>query len=186
MYNKFLSHLLKAIRKKENLTQKEMAKILDKSEISIRKYESGSYTVPEIIFFILFVRFKYSFATFLELINTIEEDYHYSVVLDDIKKFNVELEKYNIKLEKIDEFEIEKLDNITSFDIELMKFLGIYFVENKIITSDEIEIKTDIEKRTVYKNFLLDRIAFFKMLDILKKNLVNDFKNIIELIEKPR
>ena len=44
MYNKFLSHLLKAIRKKENLTQKEMAKILDKSEISIRKYESGSYT----------------------------------------------------------------------------------------------------------------------------------------------
>ena len=183
MYNKFLSHLLKAIRKKENLTQKEMA---NKSEISIRKYESGSYTVPEIIFFILFVRFKYSFATFLELINTIEEDYHYSVVLDDIKKFNVELEKYNIKLEKIDEFEIEKLDNITSFDIELMKFLGIYFVENKIITSDEIEIKTDIEKRAVYKNFLLDRIAFFKMLDILKKNLVNDFKNIIELIEKPR
>ena len=186
MYNIFLSHLLKVIRKKENLTQKEMAKILDKSEISIRKYESGSYTVPEIIFFILFVRFKYSFTTFLKLINSIEEEYNYSVPLDDIKKFNDELEKYNIKIEKIDEFEIEKLDNISSFDIELMKFLGIYFVENKIISNDEIEIKTDIEKRTDYRNFLLNKISFFKMLDILKKNLVNDFKNIIELIEKPR
>ena len=93
MYNIFLSHLLKVIRKKENLTQKEMAKILDKSEISIRKYESGSYTVPEIIFFILFVRFKYSFTTFLKLINSIEEEYNYSVPLDDIKKFNDELKK---------------------------------------------------------------------------------------------
>ena len=96
------------------------------------------------------------------------------------------MQKQYLKLEKIDEFEIEKLDNISSFDIELMKFLGIYFVENKIISNDEIEIKTDIEKRTVYRNFLLNKISFFKMLDILKKNLVNDFKNIIELIEKPR
>ena len=54
MYNKFLGYLLKEIRKKEKLTQKEIAKILDKSEISIRKYESGSYPVPAIIFFILF------------------------------------------------------------------------------------------------------------------------------------
>ena len=67
MYNIFLSHLLKVIRKKENLTQKEMAKILDKSEISIRKYESGSYTVPEIIFFILFFIFKNIFKIYFNL-----------------------------------------------------------------------------------------------------------------------
>lgn len=186
MYNIFLSYLLKVIRKKENLTQKEMAKILDKSEISIRKYESGSYPVPEIIFFILFVRFKYSFNTFLELVKNIEKDYQYSVLLDDVKKFNSELEKYNIKLTKIDEFEIEKLDNITSFDIEIMKFLRIYILENTSINIDEIEIQTDIEKETFYKHFILNKISFFKMLDILKNNLVNDFKSMIELIDKTK
>ena len=33
---------------------------------------------------------------------------------------------------------------------------------------------------------LLNKISFFKMLDILKNNLVNDFKSMIELIDKTK
>ena len=183
MYNKFLGYLLKEIRKKEKLTQKEIAKILDKSEISIRKYESGSYPVPAIIFFILFMRFKYTFNIILELVKEIEKDYNFSVTLDDFKQFSKELEKYNIKLEKIDDFEIDKPNDIdpdTSFKLEIIELLknkNISIVES--ITNNIEEIKIQMNN----KNFLINRTSLFKILEFLKNNLISDFKSMIELIE---
>ena len=41
MYNKFLSYLIKEIRETFEMTQKEFGATIEKSEISIRKYESG-------------------------------------------------------------------------------------------------------------------------------------------------
>ena len=46
-----LSKNLKEYRKKANLTQKELGKKIHKSEISIRKYESGKINIPPMTLF---------------------------------------------------------------------------------------------------------------------------------------
>lgn len=174
MFNDFLSYLLKEIRKKENLTQKEIANILDKSEISIRKYESGSYPVPMIIFFILFMRFKYNYDYFIALVNGIEKDFNFFVTSDMIEKFNSELKKYNIDLDTIDKL---KNDNtiLGYFSFEFLPTLinndiHIYPEKNELI---KVKINND--------TFEITDIKLKKIIEILKNNLVNDFKSMIEL-----
>ena len=51
MFNDFLSYLLKEIRKKENLTQKEIANILDKSEISIKVRSKTQAILTALLYF---------------------------------------------------------------------------------------------------------------------------------------
>ena len=53
MYNKVLSYLIKVIRETFEMTQKEFGKTIEKSEISIRKYESGDVKIPFTTLFII-------------------------------------------------------------------------------------------------------------------------------------
>lgn len=52
MYDKFLSLLLRLIRTKFNMTQKELGVLIEKSEVAVRKYESGTIKIP---FYVLFM-----------------------------------------------------------------------------------------------------------------------------------
>lgn len=182
MYNDFLAYLLKVIRQKEKLTQKEMGKILDKSEISVRKYESGLNNIPVINFYILFMRFNYTLDIILSLFNEIENKFDYHVTQKDFNKFLKDLEKYNIKLDRIDNYMSEiNLDNvmksINNGTDKLIEFLNIKIIDIKGVNCEIFQLKINEKKIIIHRN------NFFKLLEILKNNLVNDFNNFIDLLK---
>lgn len=182
MYNDFLAYLLKVIRQKEKLTQKEMGKILDKSEISVRKYESGLNNIPVINFYILFMRFNYTLDIILSLFNEIENKFDYHVTQKDFNKFLKDLEKYNIKLDRIDNYMSEiNLDDvmksINNGTDKLIEFLNIKIIDIKGVNCEIFQLKINEKKIIIHRN------NFFKLLEILKNNLVNDFNNFIDLLK---
>ena len=182
MYNDFLAYLLKVIRQKEKLTQKEMGKILDKSEISVRKYESGLNNIPVINFYILFMRFNYTLDIILSLFNEIENKFDYHVTQKDFNKFLKDLEKYNIKLDRIDNYMSEiNLDDvmksINNGTDKLIEFLNIKIIDIKGVNCEIFQLKINEKKIIIHRN------NFFKLLEILKDNLVNDFNNFIDLLK---
>ena len=182
MYNDFLAYLLKVIRQKEKLTQKEMGKILDKSEISVRKYESGLNNIPVINFYILFMRFNYTLDIILSLFNEIENKFDYHVTQKDFNKFLKDLEKYNIKLDRIDNYMSEiNLDDvmksINNGTDKLIEFLNIKIIDIKGVNCEIFQLKINEKKIIIHRN------NFFKVLEILKNNLVNDFNNFIDLLK---
>ena len=50
-YNDFLGLLIRKLRTTYGLTQRELAAQIDKSEVSIRKYETGIIKIPFAVFF---------------------------------------------------------------------------------------------------------------------------------------
>ena len=57
-YNYFLSSFIANVRNFKNLTQKKFGEKIDKSEIAIRKYESGQIKIPFSVLFLVIKIFE--------------------------------------------------------------------------------------------------------------------------------
>ena len=95
MYDYFLGLLIKKFRISKGLTQKELASQLDKSEISIKKYETGGLKIPFSVLFMAVHMLGIDMFTFYDYLRDL---------VDEIKRENritkEELDKCVKKLEE--------------------------------------------------------------------------------------
>lgn len=102
MYDYFLGLLIKKFRISKGLTQKELASQLDKSEISIKKYETGGLKIP---FSVLFMAVHmlgiqmYEFYDYLrDLVGEIKRENR--ITQDELDKCVEKLEEDSLKIYK--------------------------------------------------------------------------------------
>nr|DAI11837.1 MAG TPA: Helix-turn-helix XRE-family like protein [Caudoviricetes sp.] len=122
MYNKFLSYLIKEIRENFEMTQKEFGATIEKSEISIRKYESGEVKIP---FTTLFVILKMLDIDIIFLKGLVDDVKHLLIknnVLSE-RELNKCLEQFNIDISKIYKLNIDSIDINNYKSIEEMKVI---------------------------------------------------------------
>lgn len=93
-----LGNNIKKARKKYGLTQKELGRLIFKSEVTIRKYESGSYRIP------IEVLLNLCKILNIDLNTLLGNDYaKYSEEFNNtIGKINSTLDKVNIEIKKFE------------------------------------------------------------------------------------
>lgn len=74
MYSKILSFIIKALRNRAKLTQKELATKIGKSEILIRKYESGKAKINKDTFFLIVLVLGVTRELLNELLDSNQEE----------------------------------------------------------------------------------------------------------------
>ena len=122
MYNKFLSYLIKVIRETFEMTQKEFGKTIEKSEISIRKYESGDVKIPFTTLFIILKMLDIDIVFLKGLV----DDVKYLLIRDNIlseSDLNECLEQFNTDVSKIYKLNKESIDINNYSGIEEIKVI---------------------------------------------------------------
>lgn len=122
MYNKFLSYLIKVIRETFEMTQKEFGKTIEKSEISIRKYESGDVKIPFTTLFIILKMLDIDIVFLKGLV----DDVKYLLIRDNIlseSDLNECLDQFNTDVSKIYKLNKESIDINNYSGIEEIKVI---------------------------------------------------------------
>jgi putative DNA-binding protein len=202
MYNKFLSYLIKEIRETFEMTQKEFGATIEKSEISIRKYESGEVKIPFTTLFIILKMLDIDIIFLKGLV----DDIKYLIIKDNIlseSELNECLERFNIDISKIYKLNIDSIDINNYKSIDEMKVIFDNqmqeYIENYVsyITHDSMKyhILMAINKNTTIKireevtNFLNYKIektisALFSSdeeMEYLQKNNKKEYEKIKEI-----
>lgn len=196
MYNKFLSYLIREIRNKKKLTQKELALLIDKSEISIRKYENGKNKISFSTLFLVVALLEIPLFElrnfFLEFSsNNLLEDKETIFLEDQInellgkEEFKNLLSSFNDDLNKIFRRQETKKINIidaTTYNVindnlniilEVYirqkfsaKLYSLYRLNNFLKDKEKIE-----EKRKFYKNIVESDETVRKSIDKILKQI---------------
>lgn len=146
-YNLFLSCFFKRIREINKLTQKEIAEMMNKSEITIRGYEKNRLKVPfEVLFFL---KSFFSFSPHL---------------------FFVEFEKIKNTEVKVSEEEYKEIMSLLMEDLK-----KLYRLETFKFEDEETVINT--EKRILEQHIFLYSDAFLKKNYSIKNYFLNENKN---------
>ena len=151
-----LGSIIKFYRKKNKLTQKELGALIDKKEITIRKYESGDISPPMDVLVTIGKALNVSIGDFFNFSLGAELDdnkNNYLILIDDI------LEEHGYKLVDAggDELELINRNNYTSDMIDKNKLINFYKEENGNINFEDIlmfTIREDIRKREAFTKFI--------------------------------
>jgi hypothetical protein len=128
MYDKFLSYVIREIRNIHNLTQKDLGQAIDKSEITIRKYETGLSKIPYTTLFMIITIIRIDIVTLKNIVDTVKETIKKDNVMDEgeiyesIRAFNDDVSKIfntRIDLNYIDDMEALKI----VFDNQLQEYI---------------------------------------------------------------
>lgn len=159
MYNIFLSFLIRIIRKRAGITQKELAEKIGKSEILIRKYENGKTKITNETFFLIIFFSGLTKEMLLELVY-----FHKQKILN---------------LMEIDDNQFEELIEALRIDLDF-----IYSLENKHSKITET-MSTKIKLLEAIREYLTHSLEEISILDneikniLLDKDLSNDIDSLI-------
>lgn len=123
MEYKELGNNIKKARKKSGLTQKELGRLIYKSEITIRKYESGDYKIPKDVLLNL-----------SEILNTDLK----TLTGSDYNKFD-DIEKTEDALKKIAKELIPVMTEVKNKQKELDKLIKDFLSNPLIISSINLD-----------------------------------------------
>ncbi|PHI14048.1 helix-turn-helix transcriptional regulator [Fusobacterium polymorphum] len=189
MYNKFLSYLIKEIRYMYNLTQKEFGEKIEKSEISIRKYESGDVKIPFTVLFMILKLFDINVGTLKEISENIRKEFIKNNILNE-NQINECLEQFNIDIAKIYKLNINNIDidDENSFDTikiilsnQINQYIEKYFLSLAMDLSIEQNSKILKYKKTQNSEFIKIKND---MIEFLNYNIEKTFKNMLKEIRR--
>lgn len=185
MYNRFLGYLIKTIRDIFSMTQKELAKTIDKSEIAVRKYESGQVKIPFTVLFIILKILDIDVAFLKDIINNLKSYLTYEKIfskreIDEcIKQLNIDIARiYDLDINDTD---ITNISNINETKIilssKIERYIENYFFCLSQNLPDELSIKMFPSKDIVSE--LKNETINFLNYNIEKSftNLLNELKN---------
>lgn len=137
MKYKELSENLKMYRKKENLTQKDLAEKIYKSEITIRKYESGKYNIPPSTLFDICKALKVHSQ---DLLGSDSDKYHIENFGETLSETLSKKKNHDIISKQID---IDDIENLKISDIKEIIFSDLVIAMSLAANSDEINYCLD-------------------------------------------
>lgn len=185
MYNRFLSCVLKEIRLNMNFTQKQIAIIIGKSEISIRKYESGSIPIPFSVLFLYLKMFNINLNYLNQILKTIDEktsgDDEDEYCLTP-REFIECLDRFNKDIAKIyglneNNFNLLRFDSIDELKFELENKIQEYILNFIATKIKEVPTnKKENELILLLKNEIMNYIDF-RTLQIIKLNQLKKHSN---------
>lgn len=205
MYNKFLSYLIKEIRETFEMTQKELGATIDKSEISIRKYESGDVKIPFTTLFIILKMLDIDIIFLKGLVDDVKNLLIKENILSE-NELNECLERFNIDVSKIyklntDSININNNDGIEEiriiFDNQMQEYIenyAAYLAHESVKYYFPIMLNKDItiKIRSEVTNFLNYKIEKFinalfcsdEEMEFLQKTNKKEYEEIEDLKEK--
>ena len=167
MYDYFLGLLIKKFRISKGLTQKELASQLDKSEISIKKYETGGLKIP---FSVLFMAVHmlgiemYEFYDYLrDLIREIKRENR--ITQDELDKCVEKLEEDSLKIYTgwVQTDDLEPIDDDKQSNFRFL-YRQIFGYVDRFIKNKNEENKTAIwlsdEETEVMVNDIIDYLNY--------------------------
>lgn len=157
MRYKVLSQNIKKFRKKSNLTQKELGEKIYKSEISIRKYESGKVNIPVSTLFdicmALGVTLEEILGSDIDIYytdNNLSDDVFTNMLMDVSQKA---LEKANKVISETDRIVSEA--GVSDIDYSFLLEAEIAFLSNTNVEKSFNYSFDDLAKKGGYHNLLI-------------------------------
>ncbi len=160
MYNNFLSFLIRIIRKRAGITQKQLAEKIGKSEILIRKYENGKTKITSETFFLIIFFSGLTKEMLLELVHFHKQKILNFMKIDD-REFEELIEALKIDLNFI--YSLENKQNKTTetmnIKVKLIDAIREYLTHSlKKISDSDDEIKNILLNRDVSND--IDGVIF--------------------------
>lgn len=206
MYNKFLSYIIKDIRDIFEMTQKEFGEAIEKSEISIRKYESGEYNIPFTVLFIILKLFDIDIVLLKGIIDDVKEilineknimnNDQFQECLERFKNDISRIYKINIDKDQLNNF--ESIDEIKAiFDNQLQEYIEQYaartsheIVRSIVISAINKDLTTQIRKEIInFIDYNIEKLLGYMFISeeefrFLEKKQTEEFKKIAEIHKK--
>ena len=167
MYDYFLGLLIKKFRISKGLTQKELANELDKSEISIKKYETGGLKVPFSVLFMTVHMLGIDVFTFYNYLRDLVEEIKREnrIMKDELDKCVEKLEEDSLKIYKgwIQTDDLEPIDDDVQSNFRFL-YRQIFGYVDRFIKNKNEENKTAIwlsdEDTEVMVNDIIDYLNY--------------------------
>lgn len=166
--------LLKKMRTEYGFTQREMATLIDRSEVSVRKYETAIIPIPFSVIFLTVHILKISrkeIESFLNEIIEKSEDISIETKEKSLKKIKLEIERiFENTIEEIDEdTENNKLD-----EIQLEKQIKIFVRKHKKYSKNSKKVN-----ETLIAKELMSYLRF-KINDFIENEVDEELEEILE------
>jgi hypothetical protein len=167
MYDYFLGLLIKKFRISKGLTQKELANELDKSEISIKKYETGGLKVPFSVLFMTVHMLGIDVFTFYNYLRDLVEEIKREnrIMKDELDKCVEKLEEDSLKIYKgwVQTDDLEPIDDDVQSNFRFL-YRQIFGYVDRFIKNKNEENKTAIwlsdEETEVVVNDIIDYLNY--------------------------
>lgn len=166
--------LLKKMRTEYGFTQREMATLIDRSEVSVRKYETAIIPIPFSVIFLTVHILKISrkeIESFLSEI--IEKSENVSIEMKEKS-----LKKMKLEIERIFENIVEEIDEDTENDeldeIQLEKQIKIFVRRHKKYSKNSKKVN-----ETLIAKELMSYLRF-KINDFIENEVDEEFEEILE------
>ena len=166
--------LLKKMRTEYGFTQREMATLIDRSEVSVRKYETAIIPIPFSVIFLTVHILKISrkeIESFLSEI--IEKSENVSIEMKEKS-----LKKMKLEIERIFENIVEEIDENTENDeldeIQLEKQIKIFVRRHKKYSKNSKKVN-----ETLIAKELMSYLRF-KINDFVEKEVDEECEEILE------
>lgn len=166
--------LLKEIRINYGYTQREIATLIDRSEVSIRKYETATVSIPfSLIFLIVHILKvpKKEIESFLNEIIEKSEDVPIEIKEKSLKKIKLEIERiFENMIEEID----EDTENDELVEIKLERQIKIFLRKCK---------KNNKNGKKINENLITKELMSylrFKINDFVENEVDEEFEEILE------
>ena len=185
MYNKFLGYLIKAIRDIFDMTQKELAKTIDKSEIAIRKYESGQINIPFTVLFIILKILDIDISFLKNIVDEIKIELVKNKILNEMELKDC-LEQFNIDVARIYKLNIDDINLNDYKSIEEIKIIFdrqvSEYIENYLgYLAKDLPIEKYIK---ILENVINEKKIKNEVINFLNYNIEKYYKYKLELIDK--
>lgn len=166
--------LLKKMRTEYGFTQREMATLIDRSEVSVRKYETAIIPIPFSVIFLTVHILKISrkeIESFLNKIIEKSEDISIETKEKSFKKIKLEIERiFENTIEEIDEdTENNKLD-----EIQLEKQIKIFVRKHKKYSKNSKKVNETLIAKEIMSYLR------FKINDFIENEVDEELEEILE------
>ncbi|OFQ56980.1 hypothetical protein HMPREF2931_06195 [Fusobacterium sp. HMSC065F01] len=178
-YNYFLSSFIANVRNFKNLTQKKFGEKIDKSEIAIRKYESGQIKIP---FSVLFLVIKIFELNIFEVKRLLDYVLFQNIIFSTENNNKIKFSQSDIK-ECYDLFASD-LTKIYNTNIESKNLENIYY-KTDLINIFKTNLYQYASALLSVKNLIINDFSDDEINDLLDSTL-NVFNKKIEILIKKR
>lgn len=166
--------LLKKMRTEYGFTQREMATLIDRSEVSVRKYETAIIPIPFSVIFLTVHILKISRKEIESFLNEIIEKSEDISIETKEKSFK----KIKLEIERIFENTIEEIDEDTENDeldeVQLEKQIKIFVRKHKKNSKNSKKVN-----ETLIAKELMSYLRF-KINDFVENEVDEEFEEILE------
>lgn len=166
--------LLKKMRTEYGFTQREMATLTDRSEVSVRKYETAIIPIPFSVIFLTVHILKISRKEIESFLNEIIEKSE-NISIETKEK---SLKKMKLEIERIFENTIEEIDEDTENnklnEIQLEKQIKIFVRKHKKYSKNSKKVN-----ETLIAKELMSYLRF-KINDFVENEVDEEFEEILE------